>query len=82
MTKKGRKKLINNFLAPAVSLNPYFLLLFSRYSDLQIRFKSRKKSENIKKYKILQSGDFVFFFFLLEKSHRIKRKTEQCPTVP
>lgn len=78
MTKK-EKEGINNFLTPAVGSNPYFLLLFSRYSDLEIRFQSKKKKL---KYKEIQNlTKRVLSSFLLEKSHRIKRRTEQFSTV-
>lgn len=77
--KRKKKALINNFLMPAVGSNPYFLLLFSRYSDLEIRFQSKKKKL---KYKEIQNlTKRVLSSFLLEKSHRIKRRTEQFSTV-
>lgn len=56
VTKKEEKQLINNFLMSAVGLNPYFLLLFSRYADLEIGFQSKKKKEHIRKYRISQRG--------------------------
>lgn len=47
---------------PAVGLNPYFLLLFSRYVDLEIRFQSKKKKQKYKEIQNLTKEGIVLFF--------------------
>lgn len=51
---------------PAVGSNPYFLLLFSRYADREIRLQCKKKAKT-KEIEILTKGGIVFLSYL--KNH-------------